>query len=70
MGASLRMGPELEISGYGCNDHFYEVDTYTHSMEVLAKLMDDDAVAGIIVDVGMCGWLLPPPTPACTCASP
>ena len=23
-GARLRVGPELEISGYGCNDHFGE----------------------------------------------
>jgi len=21
-------------SGYGCNDHFFEADTYTHSIEV------------------------------------
>ena len=23
-GATLRVGPELEICGYGCNDHFFE----------------------------------------------
>ena len=28
-GASLRVGPELEISGYGCLDHFLELDIYT-----------------------------------------
>ena len=35
-----RLGPELEITGYGCNDHFFESDTFLHSWEVLAKLMD------------------------------
>jgi len=31
-GATYRMGPELEITGYGCQDHFLETDTYTHCM--------------------------------------
>lgn len=31
-GARYRMGPELELSGYGCQDHFLETDTYTHCM--------------------------------------
>ncbi|KAJ3136152.1 Glutamine-dependent NAD(+) synthetase [Physocladia obscura] len=26
-GAAYRLGPELEISGYGCNDHFYESES-------------------------------------------
>lgn len=30
-GAVLRVGPELEICGYGCEDHFLELDTCTHS---------------------------------------
>ena len=24
-GASYRLGPELEVCGYSCDDHFYEV---------------------------------------------
>lgn len=24
-GSAVRLGPELEICGYGCNDHFLEV---------------------------------------------
>ena len=24
LGAAYRLGPELEISGYGCEDHFFE----------------------------------------------
>jgi NAD+ synthase (glutamine-hydrolysing) len=27
-GAALRVGPELEITGYGCLDHFLENDLY------------------------------------------
>jgi hypothetical protein len=30
-GASFRLGPELELTGYGCEDHFLESDTLTHS---------------------------------------
>ena len=27
-GAKFRLGPELEVSGYGCEDHFLEVTFY------------------------------------------
>ncbi|KAI8825625.1 uncharacterized protein EV422DRAFT_492150 [Fimicolochytrium jonesii] len=52
-GARYRLGPELEITGYGCNDHFYEGDTYLHSWEVLAKLLEDDVCQDMLIDVGM-----------------
>ncbi|GFR45624.1 hypothetical protein Agub_g7031, partial [Astrephomene gubernaculifera] len=54
-GATYRVGPELEVPGYGCEDHFLELDTVSHSWEVLASLIDDpeDPTAGILVDVGM-----------------
>ncbi|KAI9017590.1 hypothetical protein BC832DRAFT_572628 [Gaertneriomyces semiglobifer] len=52
-GASYRLGPELEISGYGCNDHFYEGDTYLHSWEVFAKLINEEACKDMLIDVGM-----------------
>jgi len=29
-GAVIRLGPELEITGYGCEDHFLELDTINH----------------------------------------
>ena len=32
-GARYRVGPELEITGYGCEDHFLEDDTFRHSWE-------------------------------------
>ncbi|KAG1816244.1 hypothetical protein EV424DRAFT_1473040 [Suillus variegatus] len=52
-GATLRVGPELEISGYGCYDHFLEGDTILHSWEVLAKILASDDTMGIICDIGM-----------------
>ncbi|CCJ31008.1 unnamed protein product [Pneumocystis jirovecii] len=52
-GAVLRIGPELEITGYGCYDHFLENDTYTHSWEMLCQILDSDDINDIIVDLGM-----------------
>ncbi|EGG06751.1 uncharacterized protein MELLADRAFT_116454 [Melampsora larici-populina 98AG31] len=49
----LRIGPELEIPGYGCFDHFLESDTVTHSWEVLAKLLVHPDTLEILCDVGM-----------------
>ncbi|CAD6588874.1 MAG: glutamine-dependent NAD(+) synthetase [Tremellales sp. Tagirdzhanova-0007] len=46
-GAALRVGPELEISGYGCLDHFLEGDTILHSWEVLGKILQSDEAKGI-----------------------
>ncbi|OXB59573.1 hypothetical protein ASZ78_010087 [Callipepla squamata] len=52
-GARYRLGPELEICGYGCADHYYESDTLLHSFQVLAKLLESAAAQDIICDVGM-----------------
>lgn len=52
-GSRYRLGPELEICGYGCEDHFYEGDTELHSWEVLAKLLEMDESSEMICDVGM-----------------
>ena len=30
-GCTIRLGPELEICGIECEDHFHEPDTATHS---------------------------------------
>lgn len=38
-GARLRVGPELEVPGYGCFDHFLEGDTVLHSWEVLTSTL-------------------------------
>uniref|UniRef100_A0A4W6CZ95 Glutamine-dependent NAD(+) synthetase n=1 Tax=Lates calcarifer TaxID=8187 RepID=A0A4W6CZ95_LATCA len=56
-GAKYRLGPELEICGYGCADHFYESDTLLHSFQVLKKLLESPITKDIICDVGM--WVSP-----------
>uniref|UniRef100_A0A7N6BW62 Glutamine-dependent NAD(+) synthetase n=1 Tax=Anabas testudineus TaxID=64144 RepID=A0A7N6BW62_ANATE len=52
-GAKYRLGPELEICGYGCADHFYESDTLLHSFQVLRMLLESPITQDIICDVGM-----------------
>ncbi|XP_070421865.1 glutamine-dependent NAD(+) synthetase isoform X1 [Equus przewalskii] len=52
-GARYRLGPELEICGYGCWDHYYESDTLLHSLQVLAALLESTVTRDIICDVGM-----------------
>ncbi len=52
-GARYRLGPELEISGYGCEDAFLEGDTIRHSWEVLADILSAGLTEGMICDIGM-----------------
>ncbi|KAL2342643.1 hypothetical protein Fmac_003928 [Flemingia macrophylla] len=52
-GAILRLGPELEIPGYGCEDHFLELDTVNHSWECLKDLLLGDWTDGILCSFGM-----------------
>ncbi|KAL9098268.1 MAG: hypothetical protein Q9163_006046 [Psora crenata] len=40
-GAKLRVGGELEITGYDCLDHFLENETYLFSWEMLARILDE-----------------------------
>jgi NAD+ synthase (glutamine-hydrolysing) len=51
-GARYRLGPELELPGYGCEDHFYEQDTILHSWQSLATILSSGATDGIVCDVG------------------
>ncbi|KAL4233249.1 Glutamine-dependent NAD(+) synthetase [Mactra antiquata] len=53
LGAAYRLGPELEICGYGCADHFHESDTFLHSWQVLAELLVAPECQDMICDVGM-----------------
>ena len=39
MGATYRLGPELEVPGYGSEDHFFELDTVKHSWDVLRDIL-------------------------------
>ena len=52
-GARYRLGPELEVCGYGCEDHFLEQDTFLHCNESLAALLQTDLTEGILCDIGM-----------------
>lgn len=51
-GARYRLGPELELPGYGCEDHFYEQDTLLHSWQSLAAILRSGATDGIVCDIG------------------
>uniref|UniRef100_A0A8D8GE26 Glutamine-dependent NAD(+) synthetase n=1 Tax=Culex pipiens TaxID=7175 RepID=A0A8D8GE26_CULPI len=53
LGASYRTGPELEVSGYSCEDHFHESDTYLHSWEILLEIMMSPVCQNMLIDVGM-----------------
>lgn len=52
-GAAIRLGPELEITGYGCEDHFLELDTITHAWESLKELLLGNLTDGILCSFGM-----------------
>ncbi|KAI4952030.1 hypothetical protein J4E91_003492 [Alternaria rosae] len=52
-GATLRAGPELEICGYGCHDHFYEDELYANSWEALTGVLKDECCDNMLVDIGM-----------------
>ena len=52
-GARFRLGPELEITGYSCEDHFLEEDTLRHSWEALVHILKGDHTHGILCDIGM-----------------
>eukprot|EP01035_Chromulina_nebulosa_P025859 gene25859-33799_t len=52
-GCKFRLGPELEISGYSCEDHFLELDTFLHSEQTLALLLKDETLTkDILCDIG------------------
>ncbi|XP_057773674.1 glutamine-dependent NAD(+) synthetase-like isoform X2 [Salvia miltiorrhiza] len=51
--ATIRLGPELEITGYGCEDHFLEQDTITHAWECLTELVAGDWTDEILCSFGM-----------------
>lgn len=51
-GCTYRLGPELEISGYSCEDHFYELDTIKFSWLSFEYILKG-APADILCDVSM-----------------
>ncbi|KAI1379221.1 putative glutamine dependent NAD+ synthetase [Hypoxylon crocopeplum] len=51
--ARLRVGPELEICGYSCNDHLLEPDLYMHCLEMLTRILSDKSCYDILLDLGL-----------------
>ena len=49
----LRIGPELEICGYGCEDHFLESDTIHHCWQSIEKIIKGKYTNGILCSFGM-----------------
>lgn len=52
-GSKYRVGPELEICGYGCEDHFLEQDTFFHCWESIIQLLKTNVTKDIVCDIGM-----------------
>lgn len=52
-GSKLRVGPELEITGYGCLDHFLEDDVYLHAWEMYGQIIKRPETYGLLLDIGM-----------------
>ena len=58
-GCTYRIGPELETTGYSCEDHFYEMDTIKFSWKILGEILNTKDAAGagltdgIVCDIGM-----------------
>lgn len=53
LGGYYRCGPELEVCGYSCDDHFNEGDTTAHCWQSLIELLRGDYTHNCLVDVGM-----------------
>ena len=52
LGATVRVGPELEVTGYGCEDAFYEVDTVHHSWQIIGEILKK-GYKDILINIGM-----------------
>lgn len=51
-GAKYRLGPELELSGYSCEDHYMEMDTFMHCEQSLAAILESDLTVNMLCDIG------------------
>lgn len=43
----------MVCSGYSCEDHFFESDTFLHSWEVMLEIMMSPHSQNMLIDVGM-----------------
>eukprot|EP00827_Trimyema_finlayi_P003426 TRINITY_DN314_c0_g1_i1.p3 TRINITY_DN314_c0_g1~~TRINITY_DN314_c0_g1_i1.p3 ORF type:complete len:150 (+),score=44.23 TRINITY_DN314_c0_g1_i1:67-516(+) len=51
--ATIRLGPELETCGYGCEDHFLESDTILHSWQILGEILSTNLTNDILCCFGL-----------------
>ena len=51
-GAKLVLLPELVTSGYSCQDHFLERETYELSFNVITNLLKDRSLDDILIVIG------------------
>lgn len=52
LGCSIRIGSELEVSGYGCDDHFAEYDTIYHSWDIIRDIIKSGITQNIVCELG------------------
>ena len=52
-GSKLRVGSELEVTGYSCDDHFLELDTYQHCWESIKEILTTDLTNDILCCICM-----------------
>lgn len=50
---AIRTGGELEVPGYSCDDHFKEIDLYSHCWETVGDIIKGGYTENIVVDLGM-----------------
>ena len=58
-GATFRTGPELELTGYSCEDSFLENETVHMAWESVRRLLAENHTQAMIVDVGICKEIMP-----------
>ena len=51
--SQIRVGPELEICGYSCEDHYLEIDTVEHSWLMIEEIIKSNITENILCSFGM-----------------
>jgi len=51
--SQIRVGPELEICGYSCEDHYLEVDTVEQSWLMIERILKNKITINILCSFGM-----------------
>jgi NAD+ synthase (glutamine-hydrolysing) len=51
-GSKFHVGPELQLSGASCEDHFLELDTFLHCEQSLAAILLSDLTDNLLCEIG------------------